>query len=55
MVAGRIVADTGLEESEIERSVFKLFKNVPSVEEDIALAEDDVTGNLVKLQDNKQQ
>ena len=52
---GRIVADTGLEESEIERSVVKLFKNVPSVEEDVALAEDDVTGNLVKLQDNKQQ
>ena len=42
-VYARLISDTGLVESELERRVLKLLPNVPSVE-DGALAEDAVTG-----------
>ena len=34
-IFARIVADTGLDESEIEERIFKLFPNVPSVDEGV--------------------
>ena len=34
-IFARIVADTGLDESEIEERMFKLFPNVPSVDESV--------------------
>ena len=40
----RLIADTGLDESELEKRVLKLLPNVPSVEEDGTIAEDAVTG-----------
>ena len=43
-VYGRLIADTGLVESELERRVLKLLQYVPSVEEDATLAEDAVIG-----------
>ena len=43
-VYARLVANTDLSESEIERRVLKLLQNVPSVEEDVELSEDAVTG-----------
>ena len=42
-VYGRLISDTGLVESELERRVLKLLSNVPSVEDE-TLAEDAVTG-----------
>ena len=42
-VHARLISDTGLVESELERRVLKLLPNVPSVEED-TIAEDAVTG-----------
>ena len=42
-VYARLISDTGLVESELERRVLKLLSNVPSVEDE-TLAEDEVTG-----------
>ena len=42
-VYARLISDTGLVESELERRVLKLFSNVPSVEDE-TLAEDAFTG-----------
>ena len=43
-VYSRLIADTGLVESELERRVLNLLQYVPSVEEDATLAEDAVIG-----------
>ena len=43
-IYARIVGDTGLAESEIEERVFKLFPNVPSVDEVV-----EVSGNSEKI------
>ena len=47
-VYGRLIADTGLVESELERRVLNLLQYVPSVEEDATLAEDAVTADESK-------
>ena len=43
-VYGRLIADTGLVESNVRSWVLKLLPHVPSVEEDATLAEDAVIG-----------
>ena len=43
-IYARIISDTGLTESEIEERVFKLFPNVPSVDEVV-----EVSGNSEKI------
>ena len=45
-VYARLISDTGLVESELERRVLKLLTSVPSVEDD-TLAENAVTGEAL--------
>ena len=47
-VYGRLIADTGLVESNVRSWVLKLLPHVPSVEEDATLAEDAVTADESK-------
>ena len=51
----RLVADTGVAESEIEERIFKLFPNVPSVDEVMEVSGDSVSGEPKIIQIRKGQ